>query len=95
MATRESDLNVIQVITLQDYLRAVTSDGKSRRIGTSDLAQTIIENYEGLEIDDQPISVYGAIGSLVRSVRALNNGTDIDSDVLALYESLGWTPPNA
>jgi len=45
MAIKESELQEITVLSVQDYVRAVTSLGGSRNVAVSDLAKTVATNF--------------------------------------------------
>lgn len=71
---RESELELLQVVGLADSVRVVNTNGESRSTAVSNLAQTIVENYEGLEVDGEYKTITEVIGDLKREA----DGTDSD-----------------
>lgn len=83
---RESELPIKQVVTTEDIVRIVTSDGRSQNAVVASLAQTVVENYEGIEIEGTFESVYTAVtdlhqraGELSTSVSMLDTELDTQS----------------
>lgn len=71
MSIRESALSVISSIAQGDFVRAVTSDGNSRRVTVANLAKAVVESYTGSSLGGSQRSVKAAIDSL-------NSTTNID-----------------
>ncbi len=64
MSIKESALSVISSIAQSDFVRAVTSDGNSRRVTVANLAKAIVESYTGSSLGGSQRSVKAAIDSL-------------------------------
>lgn len=64
MSIKESALSVISSIAQSDLVRAVTSDGNSRRVTVANLAKAIVESYTGSSLGGSQRSVKAAIDSL-------------------------------
>ena len=91
MGIRESALSVISEIAQGDFVRAVTSDGNSRRVTVANLAKAIVESYTGSSLGGSQRSVKAAIDSLNSKIKtktvtgtttvsgAINMGLSIDS----------------
>lgn len=85
MSIKESALSVISSITQSDFVRAVTSDGNSRRVTVANLAKAVVESYTGSSLGGSQRSVKAAIDSLNSQIsplytylRALSNTNTVD-----------------
>lgn len=88
MSIKESALSVISSIAQSDFVRAVTSDGNSRRVTVANLAKAIVESYTGSSLGGSQRSVKAAIDSLnskigsgfYTSYAVLSNANRLDID---------------
>ena len=64
MGIRESALSVISAIAQGDFVRAVTSDGNSRRVTVANLAKAIVESYTGSSLGGSQRSIKAAIDDI-------------------------------
>lgn len=64
MSIKESALNIISNLAQNDYIRAVTNSGNSRRVRVSELAKSVVEDYTGSSLAGENQSVQGAFSAL-------------------------------
>lgn len=64
MSIKESELNAINSIQMNDFVRAVTHANSSSRVLLSVVAQAIVENYAGSSLGGGTQSIKDAIDSL-------------------------------
>ena len=82
MSIKESALSVISSIAQGDFVRAVTSDGNSRRVTVANLAKAVVESYTGSSLGGSQRSVKAAIDSL---------NSKIEYETIEFAVSGGWS----
>lgn len=77
MSIKESMLNIVSDLAQNDYIRAVTYGGYSRRVEVSELAKSVVEDYTGSSLAGENQSVQGAFSALETEIQ------NVEQDVTA------------
>jgi len=84
MSIKESMLNIVSDLAQNDYIRAVTYGGYSRRVEVSELAKSVVEDYTGSSLAGENQSVQGAFSALENEIQNVEQDvtTEINDAIL-------------
>jgi hypothetical protein len=84
MSIKESMLNIVSDLAQNDYIRAVTYGGYSRRVEVSELAKSVVEDYTGSSLGGENQSVQGAFSALETEIQNVEQDvtTEINDAIL-------------